>query len=248
MQIKSYSKINLFLLVGKKDNHLHQIKSVILLHKDLYDEIEIKDASVLEIEYFDHEKKIIIQDCNVARMLDFINKKYKVNIHYKISIKKNIPIASGLGGSSSNAAYVAKYILDKNKIDYQKDYFDFTKIGSDIPFFLSGYNSAIVKGVGQKIKEIKLADINYRISIPNIKMNSKDAYELLDHNKHHSLLNNYYLQILFLKIRNYKKLYNAFENVILNEIPELKENFNEKTKTNKKVLLNGSGASLIIIN
>ena len=61
-----------------------------------------------------------------------------------ITINKYIPIGPGIGGSSSNAAYGAKYILDSNYLDYKDDYQFFISIGSDIPFFLSAFECTYV--------------------------------------------------------------------------------------------------------
>ena len=111
MQIKSYSKINLFLLVSKKKKcTLHTIISLFLFNKDLYGEIDINKSDELKINYYIHNKKITINNCNAKRILIAIRDKYNININFDVTINKNIPIGPGIGGSSANAAYVAKYI------------------------------------------------------------------------------------------------------------------------------------------
>ena len=76
MKIKSYSKINLFLLVSKKKKRtLHKIKSLFLLNKDLYDEIDINKSNELKINYNIDNKKININNCNVKRILIAIKDK-----------------------------------------------------------------------------------------------------------------------------------------------------------------------------
>ena len=111
MKIKSYSKINLFLLVSKKKKStLHKIKSLCLLNKDLYDEIHINKSNELKINYYIDNKEININRCNVRKILIAIKDKQNININIDITKNKNNPIGSGIGGSYPIAPYVAKYI------------------------------------------------------------------------------------------------------------------------------------------
>ena len=48
----------------------------------------------------------------VSETVDLISKLYNIDVGYKILIDKKIPIGSGLGGGSSNAAHTLK-ILNK---------------------------------------------------------------------------------------------------------------------------------------
>ena len=65
-------------------------------------------------------------------------------------------------------AYVAKYILDLNNIDYKNEYDFFINIGSDFPFLLSGFECAYVTEYGDKIKEKKKPNIKYELMLNHI--------------------------------------------------------------------------------
>ena len=76
--------------------------------------------------------------------------KTKINVDIKLT--KKLPIASGMGGGSSNAATLLHCIIDLLKVKIKKDFNDFLfKIGADVPFCFYR-KTAIVKGKGEKIK------------------------------------------------------------------------------------------------
>ena len=118
--IKSYSKINLFLNVLKKNNKgLHDIQSTTML-LDLHDNISInkikknKDKVVFTGIFkknIDSKKNTVIDIMSLLRSKKLINSKNR----YKIIINKKIPVFAGLGGGTGNAASIIKYFL-KEKI------------------------------------------------------------------------------------------------------------------------------------
>ena len=123
-KIKSYCKINLTLRVLKKlSNGYHNIMSLITFC-ELYDVITIsKNQSSKDIIDFSGKfKKGISKKSNtVTKVLNLLRSKKLIgNEVYKINIKKNIPHGSGLGGGSSNAAYLLNYFNSKNKLKINK--------------------------------------------------------------------------------------------------------------------------------
>ena len=136
--IKSYSKVNLFLRVLKKNsNKLHNIQSSVML-LDLHDRISIKSTSKKkdEINFVGQFKSninknnTINKSLHILRKYGIINKKNK----YKIIVEKKIPVFAGLGGGTSNAVYLIKYFL-KNKIEEKFLRIFEKKIGSDFRLF-----------------------------------------------------------------------------------------------------------------
>ena len=74
----------------------------------------------------------------------------------KITIKKNVPVGSGLGGGSANAAAALKGIcklfdlaLSENELESIG-----VKIGADVPFFIRG-GVQFGEGIGEKLTKIK---------------------------------------------------------------------------------------------
>ena len=107
------------------------------------------------------------------------------NLH--IHIDKYIPSPAGLGGGSSNAAQLALYIL--NKIAIQKNIpitklislikKDIMVLGSDIPFFLQN-KVALISGIGEIKKKIKLPTLFGILGIPNSGFETQTIYKHLN--------------------------------------------------------------------
>ena len=91
------------------------------------------------------------------------------------SITKNFPYQAGLGSASSNAATVIK-ILENLEIINKKNIFDYTDLGSDIPFFLNQHDS-LVRGRGDLISNIVFPKYFFLITKPNFNCSTKKMYD-----------------------------------------------------------------------
>jgi 4-diphosphocytidyl-2-C-methyl-D-erythritol kinase len=153
---KAYSKINLILKVYRslRQETKHRILGLFCLHKEIYDEIDIKPSKKLLIKYFVNNKNVIIDNCSIKNSITYMKNKHGIDTNLNIRVQKNIPLMSGIGGSASDAAYVIKWLCNKHKIPLDKlDTKDIAlTLGSDIPFFLSSYSAALVSGYGETIK------------------------------------------------------------------------------------------------
>ncbi|MDA0986885.1 MAG: 4-(cytidine 5'-diphospho)-2-C-methyl-D-erythritol kinase [Bacteroidetes bacterium] len=181
---KSFAKINLFLKVlDKRNDGFHNIETI--FHRiNLYDEIEISESNKIEIIT---DNKFLPKDernfCFKAALA--IQNFCKVNRGVKINIKKFIPIGSGLGGGSSNAATVLKLLIkfwgveitntELNKIALS--------IGSDVSYFLTD-TSAYATGRGEIINNIKFDFPFWIITVhPKIHIKTNWAYNVLSDNR-----------------------------------------------------------------
>ena len=185
MATPSYAKINLFLKIGRKlGSGYHNLQSVM-------QRIELSDNIAIEPL---HEDNIIVESThpelsseeNLAyKAALLIKKKYNVKQGAKIYLEKNIPLQSGLGGGSSNAATT---ILNLNKLWglklKEKQLIELAMhLGSDVPFFI-GENAALVEGIGDKIKRIKKSfSINIVLINPGFRISTKWAYSAFDRQK-----------------------------------------------------------------
>lgn len=177
----SHAKVNLFLnIIGKEQNDYHSLQSFFCL-LNLTDYISIEPSTNTNC-VIDGGK---IVDNIVFKAVNYANKLNDANKTVNIKIKKNIPIAAGLGGGSSNAAIVLKllekiYNFPKLSAEQLKEIAN--NIGADIPFFYINKN-AFVEGIGEKIMPIKL-DKNIFILLinPGIKVITKDIFSSIDDN------------------------------------------------------------------
>ena len=136
MVIKSFSKINLTLrVISKKRNGLHNIQSL-YCWIDLFDSIKIsktkgKDKIIFKGPF---AKLVKRKNNSVFNLLKILRKQNLISGNYNIVISKNIPVFSGLGGGTSNAEFLLKYLLKNKKTEKLFNIFK-SKIGSDLKLF-----------------------------------------------------------------------------------------------------------------
>lgn len=176
--IKSFCKINLSLRVLKRlKNGMHNIQSNSVL-LNFYDEIKIeviknKTDLITFNGKFGKEinitKNSVIKTMKLLRSKGFINKK----VYYKILVNKKIPIFSGLGGGTSNAAFLIKNFI-KSKISKKLMNLFVDRLGSDLRLFF--FDQLFQKNLKTIIKYKKKFNLHFVIIFPNIKCSTKKIY------------------------------------------------------------------------
>ncbi len=253
MIVNSYAKINLYLKIGKKlKNNYHNIQSVmqpIQLHDKLYFENLDENKIIIESNNKDLKNKN-----NLAYKAALLLKnKFNVEEGIKINIEKNIPIASGLGGGSSNAAntLIALNRLWSLNLSQKKLISLASEIGSDVPFFIVG-KTALVEGIGNKIKALKKPIyMNIVLVNPGIKVSTTWAYKEFDKSKLKGTNKENIKELI--KAINKKdinkvseNIYNDFSPIIEKKykiIKEIKSNFKKLNASNS--IISGSGPTVI---
>ena len=245
-KIKSFAKINLGLeVLSKRNDNFHSIKTVIS-KISLFDEIQIEKSD------FNSVKQLgIKEDENlVTKILLHMQKKYFTE-KISIRIKKNIPYSSGLGGGSSNSAYVIKGLNEYLELNLDsKEMFDIgLKFGSDIPFFL-GPNTALIEGKGEKITFIEKPNLsNILLIYPNIRIENK-TYKIFSNLK--SYTNGKFQENLLKKIRSRKNisesLFNGLEESAHSIFHDLRHIKNDLLKMGlPNISMSGAGPSYFSI-
>ena len=176
--IKSYCKINIFLRVIRKlNNGLHNIQANNML-LELHDIISIKPVIKKKDEILFkgkfskdiHKKRnSIVETLDILRQFNLINEKKK----YKITVNKRVPVFAGLGGGTSNSAFIIKYFL-KNRVNNTLLSIFEKKIGTDLKLFF--FKNSFQRNLSN-LKEFKKKFKFYFILIyPNIKCSTRDIY------------------------------------------------------------------------
>ncbi len=210
MKVKSFAKINLTLDVKGKDENYHFVDTI--LHEiDLHDELTFQTIDSNEILIQSNDQNLPLNEQNTvyqaAVLLDEIRAKQKKevskNSNYtnknrnkpvqvqhasssnpgiKIHIQKNIPVSSGLGGGSSNAATTLKamnQLWELNLSNHElKDLA--AQIGMDTPFFIEG-GTAFGTHYGEKsasLPAIKLPP--HLIILDDQKQSTSELYKKID--------------------------------------------------------------------
>ena len=240
---KSHAKINLFLdILNKRSYGFHQIITI-------FSEIELSDSITFTltennaIKILTCKNFIKTDDNLVYKIAFFIKKKYIVNNGVNIKLEKNIPIAAGLGGGSSNAAQTISALSELWNLDLSKNEMNeiASKFGSDINFFLVG-GCALGEGRGEQITPLKDIEINHILLInPGFEISSKEVYKATTISNNE---NSNWKKLL--KTGNIAFCYNKLEETVCERFSEI-QNIIKYLQENgvQKAMLSGSGATVI---
>ena len=183
LKLKSYCKINLSLRVIKKLNSgYHNIMSLITFC-DLHDVISIAKIRSLndKISFSGKFKQGINKKSNTAtKILNLLRRtKLLENQTFKINIQKNIPHGSGLGGGSSNAAYLLNYFNSKMRLRLSKNKIKklARQIGFDVPINLERRNTFLTGKRGKILRLKQKFRLNLLIVYPNLICSTKKIYK-----------------------------------------------------------------------
>jgi len=184
MSLKEYSlfspaKINLFLeILSKRNDGFHNLNSL-MCFCNIGDKIKISKSESYSLNItgpFSDDlksKNNIITD-TLKKLEIFFNKKFSVSI----VLEKNLPISSGMGGGSSNAATIVRAIINIFNLNVKKLDLDklLLSIGSDVPFCFYGKPS-IVSGIGEKVVFLKhLEDLKVLLVNPLVEISTKSIF------------------------------------------------------------------------
>jgi 4-diphosphocytidyl-2-C-methyl-D-erythritol kinase len=130
--VKAHAKINLALVVGPiRDDAKHEVTTV-LQRIELADRIELESSPELRITGFE-------EDTLVRRALLLLADAASVEPTWAVRIDKEIPIAAGLGGGSSDAAAAHRLANETLETPLQQEELHTlaATVGADVPFFLT---------------------------------------------------------------------------------------------------------------
>ena len=180
VRIKAPAKINLSLSIIGKQAHFHEVEMV-MTTIDLADYITIS-------KILDSKNKIILKSdfpslplgkTNLAyQAAELFMKHFGITDSVEIEIEKNIPIAGGLAGGSSDAAATFKGLRELFSIDVADEELCRLgeRIGSDVPFCIIG-GTALATGRGEIITPIKSPPLCWVIIVnPRLSVSTRDIY------------------------------------------------------------------------
>lgn len=180
--IDAYGKINLALdVLYKRSDGYHEINTVM-------QQISLKDRLIFK----ELDKGIEIESRGLKVPLDGSNLVCKAWEHLKaiseidkgihITIEKNIPIAAGLAGGSTDAAATLKALNQLWNLNLSKERLMEigVKIGADVPFCLLG-GTALAEGIGEVLTPLdSFQGVHILLGNPGIGVSTEYAYGKLD--------------------------------------------------------------------
>ncbi len=167
MKFQAFAKINLSLRVfEKRTDGFHNLESIMQ---------SVSLCDFITIDWIPSDIKITCDDSSVPTGEE--NTCYKAaklalrSGGIKIHIEKNIPIAAGLAGGSTDAAAVL-HALNAPELAIE--------VGSDVPFCMIG-GTCLVKGKGEDVQKLDpFPHAHYILVNPDIRISAKEAYDEFD--------------------------------------------------------------------
>ena len=243
------AKINLGLnIVSRRNDGYHNLETI-FYPINLKDGLEIINSESQEqYQFFQTGIKIDGDPSTniVIKALELIKNHSKINIpNIDIHLLKKIPTGAGLGGGSSDAAFMLKLLNEAYNLDIpSNELIELAlQIGADCPFFL--YNKpAFASGIGNQLEPINLdlSGMYLLIVKPDVFISTKEAYSMITPKTPTLSLKD----IVNRPLNEWKELMkNDFEDPIFKKYPQIckiKQQLYEFGATYAS--MSGSGASL----
>ncbi len=180
IRLLSPAKLNLFLKVlNKRSDGFHNISTV-------FERIDLSDEILLRL----NPSGAIRVDCAhpqvprgpknlVHRAAKLLRDDFRIKEGVDIHIKKNIPVAAGLGGGSGNAATALKGLNELWKLRLSRSQLlsYARRLGSDVAFFLYDCPWALGTQRGDFIQKLDVkTKLWHVLVVPRVKIYSGEAY------------------------------------------------------------------------
>ncbi len=182
ISFSSEAKVNYFLRVtGRRPDGFHNLINV-MCRVSLFDEITVTVGG-RGISVSSDDPEVPSGPGNsVYRAVRLLLEKSQRQVGVDVRIKKRIPVQSGLGGASSNAAAVMARLNELLSLGLSRpELIDLgIQVGSDVPFFLFG-SPAVATGKGELLERVEgIAEAWLVIVKPAGGISTREAYEKID--------------------------------------------------------------------
>ncbi|WP_345970670.1 MULTISPECIES: 4-(cytidine 5'-diphospho)-2-C-methyl-D-erythritol kinase [Sulfurimonas] len=180
---KAPAKVNIFLKITGRRGEYHEILSRFMVVEQLHD----------LLYFFPKEEEGFVIDGDFACTTEqnTIYKAYRALLEatgstelerlmqtHGIAVNKHIPAFAGLGGGSSDAATYLKMCNEVLHLglDVGELAAIGAKVGADVPFFVYGYPSANVSGIGEIVEPFDEVPLQLETRTPPIEISTPAVY------------------------------------------------------------------------
>lgn len=192
---KAYAKINLGLdVIRRRPDGYHEVKMV-MQTVDIWDRLTFSKSAepgiLLKIDTWGPEEAAgadsgradipAKQDNLIYKAADMIMKEYGINSGVEITLQKNIPVAAGMAGGSTDAAAVFHGMneLFDLKMTLEEMQSMGVRLGADIPYCMAG-GTALSEGIGEELTYLPAPpECVLAVAKPDIHVSTKFVYENL---------------------------------------------------------------------
>lgn len=182
---KAYAKINLGLdVIRRRHDGYHEVK-MIMQTVGIHDVLTLKKSGREGVCLMVGQAPLPCDENNlIYKAADMVLRHFQIREGVEITLEKNIPIAAGMAGGSSDAAAVFRgmnrlFQLGMSFSHMQKMG---VKIGADVPYCIMG-GTALSQGIGEIVSTLPAPPLAYLlIAKPDISVSTKFVYENLHAN------------------------------------------------------------------
>ena len=179
LYVKAPAKINLTLdVLYKRPDNYHEVE-MIMTTVDLADRIGLEPRADGQIKIISADRFVPNDERNFAyQAAKLLKDTYGIAEGVSIKIDKEIPIAAGLAGGSSDAAATLRGLNEMWNLNLTMDELaeHGSKIGSDVSFCVYG-GTALATGRGEKIEELPAPPTCWIVlAKPKIGVSTADVY------------------------------------------------------------------------
>ncbi len=178
------AKVNLTLrILGRREDGYHWLESL-MVPISLFDTVEMQVSAVASRRTsiscrVSGPARVAGGADNLAavaarRVLEALD----VEASVRIALTKRIPAGAGLGGGSSDAAAVLRYLpgLLGRRLGTAREHAIATSLGADVPFFL-GCRPALARGIGERLSPlVGFPELPLVVAVPKARVETAWAY------------------------------------------------------------------------
>ena len=184
MSHKAYAKVNIFLKITGIKEQYHTLASRFMRVDSLYDELEFipnrSGAFLIEGDF-----GCSVQQNTIYKAYKALLKKTQSDALWEffktngVGVEKRIPAFAGLGGGSSDAATFLHMCNEQLSLGLSLEELAAVglQVGADVPFFLYGYASANVTGIGEIVKSFDEEPLEIETFTPKIEISTPAVYK-----------------------------------------------------------------------
>lgn len=256
----AYAKVNLCLdVLRRREDGYHDV-SMIMHNLDLHDvltfSVEEMDAQKEKVNSYDisistNREDIPVDNSNlVYKAIKMMCDLYHLTGKIKVKLEKNIPVAAGMAGGSTDcaAAFHAMNTLFDLKLSKDTLMELGVQLGADVPYCILAL-PALSEGIGEILTPVTpLMDCYILVAKPDISVSTKMVYTNLKANEleHHPNVGG---MVDALKEKDVKKVASYMENVLetvtVNLYPEIEQLKSEmKQQGALNAIMSGSGPTV----
>lgn len=188
ISLRAYAKVNIGLdITGRRPDGFHLVEMV-MQTVDIYDTVSVEKLSGSADGdpriYISADKPGVPQgEDNLAwKAAELVMRSFGINQPVGISLEKNIPMAGGMAGGSTDAAAVLLALNELFELSLSPEELDglAVRLGADVPFCLRR-GTYLARGVGEKLKKLKdFPNCGVLIINPGFGVSTAWAYRAVD--------------------------------------------------------------------